>query len=133
MKLQKQIGFEFESGAPIGLRTVCNKIIDEFKPAIIINRVRNKKDLLAGNNLVNLVKKYLEIELKYIGYIVESDGVRESAEDMVPFLIKNPQSKPSENLQQIIGTLTNTDLHLVKEDGRIFVSKQVRLNSGWDA
>ena len=39
----------------------------------------------------------------------------------------------SENLQQIIGTLTNTDLHLVKEDGRIFVSKQVRLNSGWDA
>ncbi len=110
-----------------------DEIINEFKPAIIINRVRNKKDLLAGNNLVNLVKKYLEIELKYIGYIVESDGVRESAEDMVPFLIKNPQSKPSENLQQIIGTLTNTDLHLVKEDGRIFVSKQVRLNSGWDA
>jgi flagellar biosynthesis protein FlhG len=110
-----------------------DEIINEFKPAIIINRVRSKKDLLAGNNLVNLVKKYLEIELKYIGYIVESDGVRESAEDMVPFLIKNPQSKPSENLQQIIGTLTNTDLHLVKEDGRIFVSKQVRLNSGWDA
>ena len=110
-----------------------DEIINEFKPTIIINRVRSKKDLLAGNNLVNLVKTYLEIELKYIGYIVESDGVRESAEDMVPFLIKNPQSKPSENLQQIIGTLTNTDLHLVKEDGRIFVSKQVRLNSGWDA
>ena len=109
------------------------EIINEFKPAIIINRVRNKKDLLAGNNLVNLVKKYLEVDLNYIGYIVESDRVRESVEDMVPFLIKNPQSKPSENLQQIIGTLTNTDLHLVKEDGRIFVSKQVRLNSGWDA
>ena len=108
-------------------------VINKFKPAIIINRVRNKKDLLAGNNLVNLAKKYLEIELNYIGYIAESDRVRESVEDMVPFLIKNPQSKPSENLQQIIGTLTNTDLHLVKEDGRIFVSKQVRLNSGWDA
>ena len=88
--------------------------------------------MLAGNNLVNLVKKYLAVELSYIGYIVESDRVRESVEDMVPFLIKNPQSKPSENLQRIIGTLTNTDLHLVKEDGRIFVSKQVRLNSGWD-
>ena len=109
-----------------------DEIISKFKPAIIINRVRNKKDLLAGNNLVNLVKKYLAVELNYIGYIVESDRVRESVEDMVPFLIKNPQSKPSENLQRIIGTLTNTDLHLVKEDGRIFVSKQVRLNSGWD-
>jgi flagellar biosynthesis protein FlhG len=110
-----------------------DEIINEFKPIIIINRVRNKKDLLAGDNLVNLVKKYLDVELNYIGYIVESDKVRESVEDMVPFLIKNPQSKPSENLQQIIGTLTNTDLHLVKEDGRIYVSKQVRLNSGWDA
>ena len=110
-----------------------DEIVNEFKPAIIINRVRNKKDLLAGNNLVNLAKKYLEVELNYIGYIVESDGVRGSTEEMVPFLIKNPQSKPSGNLQQIIGALTNTDLHLVKEDGRIFVSKQVRLNSGWDA
>ena len=110
-----------------------DEIVNEFKPAIIINRVRNKKDLLAGSNLVNLAKKYLEVELNYIGYVVESDGVRESTEEMVPFLIKNPQSKPSGNLQQIIGALTNTDLHLVKEDGRIFVSKQVRLNSGWDA
>ena len=110
-----------------------DEIVNEFKPAIIINRVRNTKDLLAGNNLVNLAKKYLEVELNYIGYVVESDGVRESTEEMVPFLIKNPQSKPSGNLQQIIGALTNTDLHLVKEDGRIFVSKQVRLNSGWDA
>ena len=110
-----------------------NEIIDKFKPSIIINRVRNKKELLAGNNLVSLVKKYLDVELSYIGYIAESDRVRDSVEDMVPFLIKDPQSKPSENLQQIIGTLTNTDLHLVKEDGRIFVSKQVRLNSGWDA
>jgi len=110
-----------------------NEIVNQFKPSIIINRVRNKKDLLAGNNLINLVKKYLDINLSYLGYIVESDRVRDSVEDMVPFLIKDPQSKPSENLQQIIGALTNTDLHLVKEDGRIFVSKQVRLNSGWDA
>jgi flagellar biosynthesis protein FlhG len=52
---------------------------------------------------------------------------------MIPFLIKDPQSKPSENLQQIIGALTNTDLQFAKRDGRIFVSKQVRLSSGWEA
>ncbi|KMP12344.1 hypothetical protein UZ36_01140 [Candidatus Nitromaritima sp. SCGC AAA799-C22] len=107
-------------------------IIKAFKPGIIVNRVRNKKDLLAGDNLVNLVKKYLDIDLNYLGYIIESDRVRDSVDEMVPFLIKDPQSKPSENLQQILGTLTNTDLHLVKENGRIFVSKQVRLGSGWD-
>ena len=30
MKLQKQIGFEFEIGSPIGLRTVCTKIKNEL-------------------------------------------------------------------------------------------------------
>ena len=30
MKLQKQIGFEFEIGAPIAMRTVCKKIKDEL-------------------------------------------------------------------------------------------------------
>ena len=81
---------------------------------------------------MNSIPQYLDVDLNYLGYIVESDRVRDSVEEMVPFLIKDPQSKPSENLQQIVGSLTNTDLHLVKEDGRIFVSKHVRLGSGWD-
>ena len=107
------------------------KIIRSFKPEVIINRVRNKKDLQTGDNLTNLVKKFLDVDLKYLGHIIESDQVRDSVEEMVPFLIKDPQSTPSKNLQEIIGELTNTDLNLIKEDGKILVSKQVRLGSGW--
>ena len=107
------------------------KIIRSFKPEVIINRVRNKKDLQTGDNLINLVKKFLDVDLKYLGHVIESDQVRDSVEEMVPFLIKDPQSTPSKNLQEIIGELTNTDLNLIKEDGKILVSKQVRLGSGW--
>ena len=107
------------------------KIIRSFKPEVIINRVRNKKDLQTGDNLTNLVKKFLDVDLKYLGHIIESDQVRDSVEEMVPFLIKDPQSTPSKNLQEIIGEITNTDLNLIKEDGKILVSKQVRLGSGW--
>ena len=107
------------------------KIIRSFKPEVIINRVRNKKDLQTGDNLISLVKKFLDVDLKYLGHVIESDQVRDSVEEMVPFLIKDPQSTPSKNLQEIIGELTNTDLNLIKEDGKILVSKQVRLGSGW--
>ena len=107
------------------------KIIRSFKPEVIINRVRNKKDLQTGDNLISLVKKFLDVDLKYLGHIIESDQVRDSVEEMVPFLIKDPQSTPSKNLQEIIGKITNTDLNLAKEDGKILVSKQVRLGSGW--
>jgi len=108
-------------------------LIKDFTPGLVVNRVRNRKDLMAGDNLLKLVKKFLEVEVTYLGYIIESDRVRDSIDEMIPFLIKDPQSKPSENLQQIIGALTNTDLQFVKREGRIFVSKQVRLSSGWEA
>ena len=110
-----------------------DSIINDFTPGLVVNRVRNRKDLIAGDNLLKLVKKFLEVEIAYLGYIIESDRVRDSIDEMIPFLIKDPQSKPSENLQQIIGALTNTDLQFVKREGRIFVSKQVRLSSGWEA
>ena len=107
-------------------------IIKNFTPGLVVNRVRNKKDLLTGDNLLKLVKKFLKLDATYLGYIIESDQVRDSVDEMVPFLIKDPQSTPSENLQQIIGSLTNADLEFVKRDGKIFVSKEVRLSSGWE-
>ena len=109
-----------------------NTIIAEFQPSLIVNRVRSKKDLMVGENLLKLAKKFLEIEMTYLGYIIESDKVRDSVDEMIPFLIKDPQSTPSENLQKIIGELTNTDLQFIKHEGRILVSKQVRLSSGWE-
>ena len=109
-----------------------NNIVKDFTPGLVVNRVRSKKDLKTGANLLKLVKKFLDVEVTYLGYIIESDRIRDSVDEMIPFLIKDPQSKPSENLQQIIGALTNTDLQFVKRDGQIFVSKQVRLSSGWE-
>ena len=109
-----------------------NAIVKGFTPGLVVNRVRSKKDLLTGDNLLKLVKKFLGVKATYLGYIIESDRVRDSVDEMVPFLIKDPQSKPSENLQQIISSLTNADLEFEKRDGKIFVSKQVRLSSGWE-
>ncbi|MBT5027665.1 MAG: P-loop NTPase [Nitrospinaceae bacterium] len=122
----------FEESFPDHLEKF-KSLINDFTPGLVVNRVRNRKDLMAGNNLLKLVKKFLEVEVTYLGYIIDSDRVRDSIDEMIPFLIKDPQSKPSENLQQIIGALTNTDLQFMKRDGRIFVSKQVRLTSGWEA
>lgn len=114
------------------LASKIDSVVASFKPNLVVNRVRMKKDLLLGQHLIKLVKKYLEVDLNYLGYIVESDRVRDSVNEMVPFLIKNPRSKPSENLQRVIGALIHSDIHLVKKGGMIFVSKKVRLTSGWD-
>ncbi len=109
----------------------AEEIVRTFQPGLVVNRVRTQKDLLIGDNLIRLTKKYLEVEPVYLGYLIESDRVRDSVDEMVPFLIQNPQSRPSENLQKILGMLTHSEVRLRKKDGKIFVSKQVRLSSGW--
>lgn len=114
-----------------GQEGVIDSILASFHPKLIVNRVRTKKDLRAGENLVRLVNKYLGVDLHYLGYIIESDRVRDSVDSMTPFLIEDPQSKPSENIQQILGALIDADLKLIKRDGQIFISKQVRLGSPW--
>ena len=37
-----------------------NEIIREFQPGLVINRVRRQKDILMGDNLLKLAKKYLD-------------------------------------------------------------------------
>ncbi len=121
---------KFEEIAPECI-PIVDQAIQTFKPGLVVNRVRKKKHLELGDNLVKLSKKYLDIDLLYHGYIVESDRVRDSIDNMVPFLIEDPQSNPSENLQKIIGSITHSDLHFQKKDGMIFVSKQVQLSQDW--
>jgi flagellar biosynthesis protein FlhG len=108
-----------------------NEIIQGFQPGLVINRVRRQKDILMGDNLLKLAKKYLDVDVKFLGYLIESDHVRDSIDEMRPFLIEDPQSKPSENIQQIISSLTHTNIHLVKKDDSIYVSQQIKLSSGW--
>ncbi|MFQ5481330.1 MAG: MinD/ParA family protein [Nitrospinaceae bacterium] len=111
--------------------TRLNDVVHNFRPCLIVNRVRRKKDILMGDNVVQLARKYLEVDVRYLGYVIESDNVQDSVDEMIPFLIKDPQSKPSANVQQVVGALTNMDIHLVKKDGVIFVSKQIKLTAGW--
>jgi len=112
---------------------VVDDIISSFKPGLVVNRTRRKKDILMGDNLLQLTKKYLNVDTRFLGYVVESDEVRDSIEDMVPFLVKDPELQPSENIRQIISALTHTDLHMEKKDGSMFVSLEIKLKSGWDA
>lgn len=78
-----------EESHPQNLEMV-NRIIRDFQPGLVINRVRRQKDILMGDNLKRLAKKYLDVDVKFLGYLIESDDVRDSIDEMRPFLIKDP-------------------------------------------
>lgn len=113
--------------------TAVEKITDNYKPCLIINRVRKKRDIMMAENLVMLTKKYLNIDVNISGYLIESEKVRSSVDEMIPFLLKDPESKPSEGLQEIFRAITNTDTNLVNKDGNIVASQKTDLNASWSA
>ncbi len=99
-------------------------IVNGFAPLLVVNRVRKNRDLGAADQLIQLVKKHLDVTVPILGYVIESERVRDSVDERIPFLIKEPQSKPSVNVLSILGALFNTQLQFIKKDGRIFISRQ---------
>ena len=78
-----------------------NEIIGEFRPGLVLNRVRRQKDIVMGDNLLKLVKRYLDVEVRFLGYLIESDEVRDSIDEMKPFLIRDPQSNPRKTFNRL--------------------------------
>jgi len=113
---------------PPSVKTVEN-ITRNYKPCLVINRVRQKRDIKMVENLITLTKKFLNVDLTLSGYLIESDCVRNSVNEMVPFLFKDPESKPSKGLQNIFRGLTNSDTNLIKRNGDIIASRISALNS----
>jgi flagellar biosynthesis protein FlhG len=111
---------------PPSVKTV-DAITNEYKLNLIINRVRSKRDITMVENLIALTKKYLNIDVTLSGYLVESDNVRKSVDEMVPFMLKVPESKPGEGLQDILKGLTNTDINIKMTDD-IFAATTANMN-----
>jgi flagellar biosynthesis protein FlhG len=56
------------------------------KNLLIINMVKNADDIKVGTRFAEMVKKYLSIDLHYIGYVVYAPEVRRSIKEMKPVI-----------------------------------------------
>lgn len=115
---------------PAHISTV-NSIVNSFKPRLIVNRVRYTKELSVGNSLIQLVRNHLGVELDYMAYLMESDRVRNSVDETIPFILKEPESKPSKNLQKVICSLDDFELSAVERE--VFAAQHEKVSSGRDS
>jgi len=60
---------------------------------LVLNMVKNADDIKIGIRFAEMVKKYLSINLYYIGYIMFAPEVRASIKEMRPFMLKEEPSK----------------------------------------
>lgn len=79
----------------------ANQILSAFHPQLILNMVENYQDLSVVERFQKVVKKYLNIDIEYLGYIPFDKKVRKSSRILRPIIIEHPNSRASRCLYKI--------------------------------
>lgn len=79
--------------------------LKRFRPCLIVNKARTTKDMLLGPSMVNVVQKYLVIDLEFLGSIPQDENVSISLQDLTPYVRQNPDSEVTRAIASIAGKL----------------------------
>ncbi|GAB4340913.1 MAG: MinD/ParA family protein [Candidatus Abyssubacteria bacterium] len=80
-------------------------ILERFAPNIIVNMVTSEGDAKLGEKLKIIISKYLSVDARCLGEVVEDPAVRASARRMTPFVKLAPNCKAAHCVRQILQRL----------------------------
>lgn len=63
------------------------------KTFLILNMVRDRNDITIGKKFTEIIKKYLNLHITYLGYIIDEPEIRRSIREMRPIVLENPPQK----------------------------------------
>lgn len=78
-----------------------------FGVKLVLNMVKNSQDEKIGDSVKNIVKKYLDLDIEYLGSIKRDAAVEKSVISMTPFLLRSPSSAASFNIKSILSKITS--------------------------
>ena len=110
---------------------IVEHFIESYKPKLIMNKVRNKKQINEGDWFSNLVKNFLVIDMDYVGHIKFDDRVVYSSEKIIPFIFKYPNCVPTKNMFQIIDTLLSDNMRILRKSYRYFKQEIKKHRKNW--
>ncbi|MGR3177601.1 MAG: P-loop NTPase [Candidatus Anammoxibacter sp.] len=76
-----------------------------IKARLIVNMVKKSSDIKIGDSIIGIVKKYLDIDVEFIGSVTRDPAVEASVAAMYPFLLSSPSSSASCCVKNIISKL----------------------------
>lgn len=88
------------------------RALKKFKPCLIINKARGERDFILGQSMVQVVQKYLVVDLNFIGVIPYNEQVHLSLKKLIPFAEAYPES----NVYSSLESMTQKLMSLPHED-----------------
>ncbi len=84
---------------------LLKEALGKFRPCLVINKAYGQDDAVLGKSIVDVVKRYLAIDVHYVGAIPHDENIRRSLVDFKPFVTAFPCSKTTYALRLIADRL----------------------------
>ncbi len=75
--------------------------LSKIRPRLVVNGTRLRNDTDLGPNMCDMARRYLGIDLDYVGNVEQDDSVWLSVVRRRPLLIDSPTSKSARNIERI--------------------------------
>lgn len=75
------------------------------KTLLVLNMIRGGEDIKVGTRFADLVKKYLSVQLYYVGYIMFTPEIRTSIRNLRPLMTEPEESRAKECFEAITRNL----------------------------
>ncbi|MBI5198113.1 MAG: AAA family ATPase [Nitrospirae bacterium] len=82
-----------------------NGIKEKYRPRLIINKAQGEKEMGVAEALRLTTRKYLDIDLRLVGYIPEDYNVKQSTKFLKPFYLMKPKTDAAQKLDDVIDEL----------------------------
>ncbi len=85
----------------------AERILDSFRPRVVMNLGRNAQDIQLGGRLRQVVRNNLEHDVEFIAYLPQDELASRSPLERTPTLLTYPQTAYSRAVQQCATRLIN--------------------------
>jgi len=106
---------------------ILQKVLINYKPKLILNKLNKSSREDEAIKMIELIKKYLQIDLEYYGSIKFDQNVEKSVINMEPFLYSYPNSEASKNLYDLASLVNDNHNPFTLRDFIHVVKRRINL------
>ena len=81
--------------------TILYRALRNFRPCLVMNRCRDERDVLLGRSVADVARRYLLIDMKYLGSVPNDDEVQASLRGLRPFVLEHKDSAAARAIRQM--------------------------------
>ena len=81
--------------------TILYRALRGFRPCLVMNKARDERDVLLGRSVADVARKYLLIDMKYLGALPYDEDVQTSLRGLRPFYLDHRDSAAARAVRQI--------------------------------